>query len=75
MRTFFIAAIGSSIEIFGKYEKIIDDEGSLIRADILLEEVRKIVISYALKQVLRDGFNEGNITINTILCPMALGLS
>jgi putative DNA methylase len=53
---FFIAGIGSAIEVFGKYEKIIDDEGNLIRADRLLEDVRRIVIDYAVRQVLHNGF-------------------
>ena len=52
---FFIAAIGSSIEIFGKYNKVIDDEGNIIRADRFLEDIRKIVTDYAVKQVLRNG--------------------
>lgn len=58
---FFIAAIGSSIQVFGKYEKIIDDEGNVIRADKLLEDVRRIVTAYAVKQVLHNGF-VGEIT-------------
>ena len=45
---FFISAIGSAIEVFGKYEKIIDDEGTIIRADKLLNEVRKVVTDYAI---------------------------
>jgi adenine-specific DNA methylase len=53
---FFISAIGSSIEIFGRYEKIIDDEERPIAIDRLLEEVRKIVTDYAVKQVLHNGF-------------------
>jgi putative DNA methylase len=53
---FFIAAIGSAIEVFGKYEKVIDDEGNVVRGDKLLEEVRRIVTDYAVKQVLHNGF-------------------
>jgi putative DNA methylase len=53
---FFIAAIGSSIQIFGKYEKIIDDEGIVIRADKLLEDVRRVATEYAVRQVLHNGF-------------------
>jgi adenine-specific DNA methylase len=53
---FFIAAIGSAIEVFGRYDKVIDDEGEVIRADRLLEDVRRIVTDYAVKQVLHDGF-------------------
>jgi adenine-specific DNA methylase len=51
---FFISGIGSSIEVFGRYEKIVDDEGNVVRADGLLKEVRKIVTDYAIKQVLHD---------------------
>lgn len=58
---FILAAIGSSIQVFGKYEKIMDDKGNIIRADRLIDEVRNIVIDYAIKQVLRDGFSR-NIT-------------
>jgi hypothetical protein len=53
---FFIAAIGSSIEVFGRYDRIIDDEGNIVRADKLLEEVRRIVTEYAVRQVLHNGF-------------------
>ena len=53
---FFISAIGSSIEVFGKYERVIDDEGEVVRSDRLLEMVRKIVTDYAIRQVLHNGF-------------------
>lgn len=53
---FFIAAIGSGIEVFGKYDKVIDYEGNIIRADKLLEEVSKIATDYAIKQILKNGF-------------------
>ncbi|HEV2120769.1 MAG TPA: DUF1156 domain-containing protein [Candidatus Bathyarchaeia archaeon] len=52
---FFIAAIGSAIEVFGKYERIIDDAGNAIEVTRLLEDVRRIVTDYAVKQVLHDG--------------------
>jgi adenine-specific DNA methylase len=52
---YFIAAIGSSIEIFGKYEKVMDYEGTIIRADKLLDFVREIVTDYAVKQILHNG--------------------
>ncbi|MDG6981832.1 MAG: DUF1156 domain-containing protein [Nitrososphaerota archaeon] len=52
---FFIAAIGSGMEVFGKYDKIIDDEGTTIRADRFLEDIRKIVTEYAVRQVLHNG--------------------
>jgi putative DNA methylase len=53
---FFIAAIGSAIEVFGKYEKVMDDEGSIVRADRLLDDVRKIATDYAVHQILHNGF-------------------
>ena len=54
---FFIAAIGSAIEVFGKYEKVMDYEGNIIRADKLLEDVSKIATDYAVKQILHNGFS------------------
>lgn len=53
---FFIAAIGSAIEVFGKYEQVMDFEGNIVRADRLLEEVRVIATNYAVKQILHNGF-------------------
>ncbi|MCS7131087.1 MAG: hypothetical protein NZ872_06690, partial [Archaeoglobaceae archaeon] len=47
---FFISAIGSSIEVFGKYEKVLDYEGNVVRAEKLLEVVREIVTDYAVRQ-------------------------
>jgi len=52
---FFIAAIGSSIEIFGKYEKVMDYEGNVVRADRLLDFVRDIVTDYAVREILHNG--------------------
>lgn len=52
---FFIAAIGSAIEVFGKYEKVMDYEGNIIRADRLLSDVRKIVTDFAVRQILHNG--------------------
>jgi len=52
---FFIAAIGSSIEIFGKYEKVMDYEGNIIRADKLLDFVRDVVTDYTVRQILHNG--------------------
>jgi putative DNA methylase len=53
---FFISAIGSAIQVFGIYDKVIDDEGQIVRADRMLEDVRRIVADYAVKQVLHNGF-------------------
>lgn len=53
---FFIAAIGSAIEVFGKYEKVMDYEGNIIRADRMLDDVRQIATDYAVHQILHNGF-------------------
>lgn len=58
---FFIAAIGSAIEVFGKYEQVMDYEGDIVRANRLLDDVREIVTDYAVKQILHNGF-AGEIT-------------
>ncbi|MEM3255907.1 MAG: DUF1156 domain-containing protein, partial [Thermoplasmatales archaeon] len=55
---FFIAGIGSAIEIFGKYEKVMDYEGNIIKTDKLLEFVREIVTDYAVRQILHNGIAE-----------------
>jgi len=52
---FLIAGIGSAIEIFGKYENVMDYEGNVIRADKLLEFVRDVVTDYAVRQILHNG--------------------
>ena len=53
---FFIAAIGSAIEVFGKYEQVMTFEGEIIRAHRLLDDVREIATDYAVRQILHNGF-------------------
>jgi len=52
---FFVAGIGSVIEIFGKYEKVLDYEGNVIRGDKLLDFVRGVVTDYTVRQILHNG--------------------
>jgi adenine-specific DNA methylase len=52
---YFISAIGASIEIFGKYKKIMDYEGREITTRELLEYVRELVTDYAVRQILHNG--------------------
>jgi len=52
---YFISAIGSAIEVFGRYKKVMDYEGNEITAENLLNYVRKIVTDYAVKQILHNG--------------------
>lgn len=54
---FFIAGIGSAIEIFGKYKNVMDYEGREITAGELLEYVREVVTDYAVKQILHNGIS------------------
>lgn len=67
---FFISAIGSAIEVFGKYESVMDYEGNIIRADKLLEDVRVIVTNYAVKKILHNGFASkiSDLTRFYVLC-------
>ena len=53
---FFIASIGSAIEVFGKYEQVMTFEGEIIRAHRLLDDVREIATDYAVRQILHNGF-------------------
>jgi len=52
---FFVAGIGSAIEIFGKYRKIMDYSGKEIDTKELLEYIRQVVTDYAVKQILHNG--------------------
>jgi len=52
---YFISAIGSAIEILGKYKKVMDYEGNEVDAKALLEYVREIVTDYAIRQILHNG--------------------
>ena len=54
---FLISAIASSIEVFGKYERVISDDGDIITTERLMNNVREIVTNYAVKQVLHNGFS------------------
>ena len=55
---FFIAAIGSAIEVYGKYEGIIDFAGQSVRGDRLLNDVRELATDYAIRRILHNGFSD-----------------
>jgi len=55
---FFIAAIGSAIEVFGKYEKVVDDSDNPISVTKLLNDTREIVTNYAIQKVLHSEFTD-----------------
>lgn len=55
---FFISAIGVSMEVFGKYDKIVDDADRQITVKQILEEIEKIVMDFASNKVLGDTFGK-----------------
>jgi len=55
---FFISAIGSAIEVYGKYEKVIDDNDEQISVLKLLNDTRKIVTDYAINKVIKGEFSD-----------------
>lgn len=55
---FFISAIGSAIEVFGKYEKVVDDSDNPISTLKLLQDTREIVTNYAINKVIKGDFSE-----------------
>ena len=72
---FFIAAIGSAIEVFGKYER--GDgllKGEIIRADRLLDDVREIATDYAVRQILHNGFAGEISDLTRFLRPLSVGV-
>lgn len=50
---FLIAGIGSAIEVFGKYERVINEAGSRITPQQLLSDIREIVTGHAINKVLK----------------------
>ena len=54
----FIAAIGSGIEVFGKYEEVIDESDNITRADKMIADIREILERFD---------NEGSGTADTAL--------
>jgi adenine-specific DNA methylase len=55
---FFVSAIGSAIEIFGRYQKVIDQEGNVVTTNKLLDFVRDVVVDYTVRQILHNGIAE-----------------
>jgi adenine-specific DNA methylase len=55
---FFISVIGAGIEVFSRYEKVLDIEGNNIEANKFLEDIRSEVINYSIKKILQNDFSE-----------------
>lgn len=52
----FIASIGSAIEVYGKYKRVIDNKDQDVSVLQLLEDTRTIVTNYAINKVTRGEF-------------------
>lgn len=55
---FFISAIGSAIEVYGKYEKVVDDSDEIISVSKLLRDTREIVTNYAINKVIKSELSD-----------------
>ncbi|AXI24738.1 DNA methylase [Methanofervidicoccus sp. A16] len=55
---YFISAIGSGIEVFGKYKEIRDYEGNKIDISQMLEILRDMVTDYAVRRILHNGISQ-----------------
>ena len=53
---FFIASIGSAVEVYGKYEQVMDNKDMPVPVTRLLEDTRTIVTDYAIDKVVRGEF-------------------
>lgn len=53
---FFIASIGSAIEVYGKYNRVMDSSDEDVPVRRLLEDTRTIVTDYAIDKVVRGKF-------------------
>ena len=58
---FFIASIGSAIEVYGKYDCVMDNTDTVVPVTRLLEDTRTIVTDYAIDKVVHGEF-AGKIT-------------
>ena len=54
----YIALIGAGIEVFGKYEKVMDFSGQEIKADRLLKDVREISSNLIIQELLHEDFSQ-----------------
>ena len=55
---FFISSIGSAIEVYGKYDRVMDDKGNDVPVSTLLEDTRAIATNYAIDKVIHGEFED-----------------
>ena len=53
---FFIASIGSAIEVFGKYDQVMDNTDTVVPVARLLEDTRTIVTDYAIDKAVHGEY-------------------
>lgn len=53
---FFISSIGSAIEVYGKYDKVLDSKDNAVLVSRLLDDTRTMVTNYAIDKVIRGEF-------------------
>jgi len=51
---FYISAIGAGIQIFGNYEKILDENGNETDIALLLQNIREIIVNYILSKIFQE---------------------
>ncbi|MXX20697.1 MAG: DUF1156 domain-containing protein [Cenarchaeum sp. SB0661_bin_35] len=60
---FYIAAIGSALEIFGKYKAVRMNDGTEVGVDFILDEIRKLCSEFIVKTLTTgQGGNIDNLT-------------
>lgn len=53
---FFISSIGSAIEVYGKYDKVLDSKDNTVHVSRLLDDTRTMVTDYAIDKVIHGEF-------------------
>ena len=52
---FYIAAIGASCEIYGKYQKVLNDDGTEVKISHILREIRGMCSEFIVKKLTTGG--------------------
>lgn len=55
---FYIAAIGASCEVYGKYEKVLNDDGTEVKVSDILREIRGMCSEFIVKKLTTGAAGE-----------------
>lgn len=55
---FYIAAIGASCEVYGKYEKVLNDDGTEVSVSDILQEIRGMCSEFIVKKLTTGAAGE-----------------